>query len=174
MPVAEIPRERLDAFITDFTGTALFQMNSVIKSDMMNPTVDSIISILKEKFSNYPLHLIAATFDQGSLGQLGGTSSFTVRNVYIWLASMKETADRLAFEAWSRKEDKKKKEELNSWNGIQKGACLFGTAMYLKAKWVSDGVIARDNWDNYSLDKIVNLLKAGERENNITPQMARL
>lgn len=173
-PVEQIPREKLIEIIVDLSSIAMFQMNSTIEDKtLLNQTVVTIVNILKDKFKTYPLHIVATAFDQGSLGALGGTAAFKIRNVYIWLSAMKDRHDRLSFDEWSRQEHLRKLQEEKEWKQNHRGAAIFGTALNLKLAWVYQFRISADDWDLYSLDSIVNLLRNGETVQTIKPEMIR-
>ena len=172
-PVGEIPREKLTDIITELSANAMFQMNSVIKGDLIKPTIESIVSTLREKFSSYPLHLVSLAIDQGSLGELGGTSLFSVRNVYVWLSTQKEKYEKLRAEQRSREENHRKAEEDRKWKENGRGDAIFGTALFIKLSWVYSCRINPDNWDLYTLDDIARLLHFGETPQTITPEMIR-
>jgi hypothetical protein len=147
----------------------MFVMNSRISPDERKPAIDNIVAMIRDKFKEYPLHVVAAAFDQGSLGVLGGTTAFTIRNVFIWLNNLKEKNQRLAHEEWSKKEDARKRKEMNDWMLNSREHNIYGTALSIKMRWCSDKLINPFNWDKYSLDKIVSLLKMGESVNTIRP-----
>jgi hypothetical protein len=171
--ISDIPRDRLAGILDELSALAMFQMNSLLKGDVLKPTIETIVTIIKDKFAHYPLHLITHAFDQGSLGELGGTSSFNVRNVYIWLSAVKENYNRLTAEQWSKEETRRKITEEKTWKETGGGDAIFGTAVSLKLSWVYAGRIHPDNWELYTLDDIVRLLRNGETVQSIKPQMIR-
>ncbi|HOG56608.1 MAG TPA: hypothetical protein PK727_04700 [Bacteroidales bacterium] len=126
--------------------------------------------MIKDKFAEYPLHIIATAFDQGSLGALGGTTAFTVRNVFTWLNNLKEKAERLYHEAWSKEEQNRKRKEENEWRLNSRQDSIYGTALSIKIRWYCNKSIDPAYWEKYSLDEIVNLLKAGENAYTIRPE----
>lgn len=172
-PVEQIPREKLEEIISELSANAMFQMGSFLDDRILKQTVETIVAMLKDKFKNYELHIIATAFDQGSLGALGGTTAFKIRNVYSWLSSMKETRDKLAFDQWSKQEHLRKIKEENEWKNNHKGSAIYGTALSLKLSWVYQLRISADNWHAYSLDSIVELLRMGETVQTIKPEMIR-
>lgn len=172
-PVEQIPREKLIEIIIEFSSIAMFQMNSTIEGTLLKQTVVTIADILKDKFKAYPLHIVATAFDQGSLGALGGTAAFKIRNVYIWLSAMKERHDRLSFDGWSRQEHQRKLQEEKEWKQNHRSAAIFGTALNIKLAWVYQFRISAEDWDSYTLDSIVNLLRMGETAQTIKPEMIR-
>jgi len=167
--IGEIPSDIFREVVIEFAGNAMFVMNSRISPDERKPAIDNIVAMIRDKFKEYPLHVVAAAFDQGSLGVLGGTTAFTIRNVFIWLNNLKEKNQRLAHEEWSKKEDARKRKEKNDWMLNSYGYNIYGTALSIKTRWSCDKLINPDNWDKYSLDKIVSLLKMGESVNTIRP-----
>ena len=172
-PVEQIPREKLQEIIDELAALAMFQMNTILEGRILMQTVEAIVDLLKNKFAKYPLHIVSTAFDQGSLGALGGTAAFKIRNVYTWLAAMKERHDKLSFDSWSRQEHMRKLQEEKEWKQNHRGAAIFGTALNIKLAWVYQLRISPDDWDLYSLDSIVTLLRAGETAQTISPQMIK-
>lgn len=173
IPVKEIPHDTLVDLVIELSTNAMFVLGASLESSMIKPTVEKIVEMLRDKFSVYPLHLVAEAFDQGALGQLGGTMRFIPRNIYIWLAAVRDRDNRLKYEQWSKQEDKRRAEEEGRWKSNHRGDAVFGTALCLKLTWVYSGAITAEEWDNITLDSIVTLLRAGESEYTITPSMVR-
>lgn len=171
--VAEIPRERFSDIIDELSALAMFQMNSLVKPELLKKTVENIVNIIRDKFAYYPLHLIAVAFDQGSLGELGGTSTFNIRNIYIWLSAVKDNYNKLKADQWSREEEIRKVQDEKAWKETGKGDNIFGTALSIKLDWKYKNMISPDDWDLYTLDDIVRLLRDGVSVQNVKPSMIK-
>jgi len=171
--VGEIPRERFSDIVDELSALAMFQMNSLVKPELLKKTIENIVAIIRDKFAYYPLYLIAVAFDQGSLGELGGTSTFNVRNIYIWLSAVKDNYNRSKAEQWSKEEEVRKIQDEKAWKETGKGDAVFGTALSIKLHWVYSQMINSDDWELYTLDDIVRLLRNGVSVQNIKPSMIR-
>jgi hypothetical protein len=172
-PAGEIPREELSGILEELMVNAMFYMNTSLAETSTKTTREAILYVLKNEFSYLPLHMISECFMKGALGKLGGTTKFTVRNVHIWLDSIKDQYQQLISQERSKEDQKRKLQEERDWKNHHKGDVIFGTALSLKLAWVYTGAIRADDWDLYSLDKIVNYLRAGETEKTLRPSMIR-
>jgi soluble cytochrome b562 len=173
-PAGEIPREELAEILIELMSNAMFYMNSSLEETQVKTTREAIIYFLKHDFAYMPLSTISEAFMNGSLGKLGGTTKFTVRNVHVWLEAMKEQFQRQQSQKRSQHDQQEKMREEKDWKENHRGVAIFGTALDLKLSWVYAGAIRAENWDDYSLDAIVNHLRAGETVETLKPSMIRL
>ena len=170
-PVGEIPRDELSGILEELMVTAMFYMNNTLEETSTKTTREAILYVLKNEFGYMPLHMIAEGFMKGSLGRLGGTTKFTVRNVHIWIEAMKEQYQRGIAQKSSKDEQERKRKEDEYWRAFHRDDYIFGTALHLKLSWAYEGAIKRDDWDKYTLDAIVVQLRAGETEKTLRPSM---
>jgi hypothetical protein len=171
--VEQIPVEKLMEIVIEFSINAIFQMGASVESSETKRIVKELVYMLKDKFAGYPLYLVSEAFDMGSLGQLGGTSKFIKRNVFIWLSSMEERNLRLKQERWSNQENNRRGNEEKEWKDNRKHNIVFGTALSIKLTWINTNLIKMEDWDLYPLGDIVKCLKEGESEKTIRPSMIR-
>jgi hypothetical protein len=169
-----IPTEHLQKIVDELAANAKFYMNSDVDSTMTEKVNAAIVDLLKnQKYKYLPLYLIAEAFTKGSLGELGGTTRFTVRNVVTWLNQMNDRMIQIERERKSKEDAERRALEEKAYKKNQSRDSLFGTAHFIKVAWHCTGAINDDDWDLYPLDPIVDLLEAGHEENAITPSMIR-
>ena len=107
----QIPVAAIEELIDEFAINAKFYMASDIDADTTAKINNAVVELLKNRFRYVPLKLIGEAYTRGSLGELGGTTRFTIRNVYIWLSQIEEKNQRLFLEEQSKKEDEKRRSE---------------------------------------------------------------
>ena len=166
--VALIPKEALHELIDEFAINSKFYMSSEVDSEATAKINSAVVALLLGKFRYMPLSLIAEAYTKGSLGELGGTTRFTVRNVYIWLAAMDEKCRRLNQEKQSKLDSDKRAEEEKAYKKTQKRNSLYGTAFYWK---VSHCPMSDSEYDRLSLDKIVEAFEKGYSFRELQPGM---
>ncbi|NLH53721.1 MAG: hypothetical protein GX459_12845, partial [Bacteroidales bacterium] len=92
--VENIPEKHLTEMLVELTSLAIFNINPTIPGDeTIKRAISLIIELVRTTYRNYPLLYVKRAFINGSLGVLGGTSVFSVRNINIWLASQREFVD---------------------------------------------------------------------------------
>ena len=165
-----IPAEDLTPMLIELAALAMFYMNT--ENDVVTTTklVTAIKDMMLSDFTykQIPLHLLIETFHKGSLGELGGTSKFGIRNVNIWLSNIREKHQKLITEEISKKDYLQKTEEERSFRSQQKHNNKFASAYYGKIKHcpMSDA-----EYDRLTLDKIVERIEAGFDFKTLTPEM---
>jgi hypothetical protein len=167
--MTDIPREYLREIIDEFAINARFFMSSETDSDTMNKINAAVVDLLKDKFKNLTLNLVTEAYSRGSLGELGGTTRFTVRNVYIWLSNVDEKSQRLYQERISRLDSEKRAAEEKAFKSQQKRSNMYGSAMMWKigiAKQISSA-----EYDRLTLDRIVDAMQKGYDLKTLTPEM---
>lgn len=166
--VGDIPTVALIELIDEFASNAMFYMSS----DADGMTTDKInsasVELLKNRFRFIPLNLVAEAYTRGSLGELGGTTRFTVRNVYIWLNNIDEKNQRLYQESQSKIDNQRRAENERRFRLTQDRSSLFASAFYWK---VSHSPMPDAEYDRLTLDKIVNMFERGYTFNELTPSM---
>lgn len=168
-PIGMIPAEHLTPMLLELAANAIFYMNTDMDSVTTSKVVAGIKDIILQdpSYKRMPLHLIIETFHKGSLGELGGTTKFGIRNVNIWLTSVKDKHQRLTMEEKSREDQKRKAEEEMAFKLQQKRSTLYGSAMMWKigiAKQISSA-----EYDRLTLDRIVDAMQKGYDLKTLTP-----
>lgn len=169
--VKDIPSEHMRELVDEFAINAKFYMSSDVDNDATDKINTAVVELLKNKFSFLPLSLIAEAYTRGSLGELGGTTRFTVRNIYIWLAAVNEKSQRLLQERQSKIDDERRASEEKSFRHQQKRSNLYGAALYKKIEWCYQGLLNSRQYDELTLDMIVAKVEAGYDLKNLTPSM---
>ena len=174
-PIGAIPGEDLTPMLLEISINAMFYMGT--EGD--NETTKKIVSAIKDLimkdtlYMQFPLHLVIETFHKGSLGELGGTTKFGIRNVNVWLFSVKDKHQKLIQEEKSKEDQRLKADEAKSYKNIQKRSSLYGAAFNKKLEWKFAGLISSEDWDLMTLDKIVALLHSGLTIQTIRPSMLK-
>lgn len=166
--VAIIPMGSLIELIDEFAINAKFYMSSDIDSDATAKINAAIIDMLKGRFKYLPLYLVAEAYMRGSLGELGGTTRFTVRNIYIWLTAIEEKQQRLFQEEKTKIDAIRRAQEERSFRESQKRSNLFAAAMYWK---ISHCPMSDAEYDRLTLDKIVEAMQKGYTPKELQPLM---
>jgi hypothetical protein len=173
VPMMNIPSEDMDAMLMELAINAMFFMNTENSEDINLKLVagikDLILSDYNYKFM--PLHLVIETFHKGSVGELGGTTRFGLRNVNLWLFSSKEKHQKLIAEQKSKEDNRKRAEWEENFKRNHEKDWIFGQALWLKVGWNYSGAIKPQDWDKYTLDAIVEKLRQGYDENSLRPSM---
>jgi len=177
----DVPTDVLGRIINELSGNAKFFMSSDIEVKDLGKINDAIVDLLKTRFSWLPLHLVGEAYVKGALGELGGTTRLSVRNVYVWLSNVDEKARTLRTQDISKSDNSKRAEEERVFLTNQANNNLYGAALSLKLKWFypssrgrfGQGIYLKgldpSLWDRYPLDKIVEKLKQGYTVQTLTP-----
>jgi hypothetical protein len=115
-----------------------------------------------------PLHLVMEGFHKGSMGELGGTCRFTVRNVNIWMNAMYEKLAQINTEKKTQEDARRRDEESVAYKKSQINSCLYAAAYYWK---ISHCPMSDKEYDRLTLDKIVDALKKGYSTKELKPAM---
>jgi hypothetical protein len=166
--VGEIPVTPLIELIDEFASNAKFYMSSDADSMTTEKINTASIELLKNRFRFLSLNLVAEAYTRGSLGELGGTTRFTVRNVYIWLNSIDEKSQRLYQETQSKIDDQKRAENERIFRQGQKRSSLYASAFYWK---ISHCPMPGADYDRLTLDKIVAAVERGYSFKELNPSM---
>lgn len=171
--VIHIPTGHLTPMLMELVTNALFYMNTENNAETTLRMVSGIRDLLltDHSYKHFKLHLIIETFHKGSLGELGGTTKFGLRNVNIWLFSVKDKAQKLDAERRSREDNNRKAEEERAFRSRRDRNTLYGAAMYRKIEWASAGHLTDRQYDLCTLDKIVELLERGYSISDLQPGM---
>jgi hypothetical protein len=169
--VREIPKSALQELIDEFAVNAKFYMASDLDSDSTAKITSAVIDMLTGRFKFLPLNLVAEAFTRGSLGELGGTTRFMVRNIYIWLTSIEDKNQRLFQENQSKIDDKRKAEDENNFLFQRRYSEKYGAAMLRKIEWCHAGLVNDKEYDRLSLDKIVEAMNKGYELKELIPEM---
>lgn len=165
----EIPKEHLCELIEEFAINARFYMSSDADNDTMLKINAAVVDLLKNKFRNLTLDLVSEAYTRGSLGELGGTTRFTVRNVYIWLSAIEEKNQRLYQDKVSRLDSEKRAAEEKAFKSQQKRSNMYGSAMMWKIGYAKQ--LSSRDYDQLSLDLIVDAMQRGYDLRTLTPEM---
>lgn len=170
---SDIPMAALVEITDEFSANAKFYMSSDVDESTTEKINTATVDLLKNsRFKYLPLHLISEAYHRGSLGDLGGTTRFTLRNIYTWLSSMTDKLQVIETEKKTREDESRRAAAERLFKQDRHNANLFGTAMYIKiALCYSGAIITGQEYDRCSLDKIVDLLKRGYKSDQIHPSM---
>jgi hypothetical protein len=169
--VGNMPKDALMEIIEEISSNAKFYMNSDLDGSSTDRVNGAIVAILQSKYKYFSLSVVTEAFHSGSLGELGGTTKFTVRNVAIWLNASREKYERARAEQKTKEDNAKREAEEKSFRHTRNNDNLFGTALWIKTGWNYNGTIKSDDWDNYTLDAIVAKLREGYTEKTLHPSM---
>jgi hypothetical protein len=158
--------------IMELTLNAIFVMNTDLEASITAKTTETVVDILKnQKYSPMPFHLVVEGFAKGSMGELGGTTRFTVRNVCTWMNAMYEKLAQINIEIKSKEDAARRAAEALEFKNRKKTANLYGAAMFRKIEWCQAGLISSAEYDRLTLDKIVARMQEGFPLAELTPSM---
>jgi hypothetical protein len=168
----DILAEAMQAMIIELSANAIFVMNTEMNTEITLRTADTLVDLLKHSIYRFmPFHLVCEGFQRGAMGELGGTTRFTVRNVNVWMKGMYEKHSVLTTVQHSKEDQRKKAEELASYRRQQKISTLYGEAFYRKMEWCHKYLITSEQYDRLTLDKIVAKMQEGFTAKELEPSM---
>lgn len=168
----DIPKEHLKEIVTELSANAIFIMNTDIDAAATGRSIDTILDMLKNgRFSYMPLYLVCEGYHNGALGELGGTTKFTVRNVNTWLSVMNEKLVQINIDRKTKEDQERRKKEAESYKGVQKRSNLYGAALFRKIEWCYAGLVSSSDYDRLTLDKIVEAMEKGYSIRELQPSM---
>jgi hypothetical protein len=167
----DIPSIAIIELIDEFSANAKFYMSSDADAITTEKINNAVVDLLKGRFSHMPFSLIAEAYTKGALGELGGTTRFTVRNVYTWLNAMEEKYQRLYQEMQTKTDAERRAAEEKKFMSTQKRSNIYGAAMYRKIEWCHDGLLTSSQYDILTLDKIVAAVEMGYSLKELKPSM---
>jgi len=166
----EVPEETLIDIIEEFSSIAKFYLSTEIHIDDIKKINGAILDILKHgRFQWLPLYLVGEAYTKGSLGELGGTTKLSVRNIYIWLTQMEEKMRNIDAGYQSKIDNERRANDERVYMEHQSHNVRFGTALCIKLAWVYEGRIKANDWDKYTLDAIAEKLKEGYSDKTLLP-----
>ena len=168
-PVNQIPTVDLISIINELSINAIFFMGCELKPDELKSAIKAVIYVLNNYYGYMPLYLVAEAFSKGSIGDMGGTARFNARNVNIWMAEIRTKFQNLTAQQKSKDDSDRRQAEEIVYKNNQVHNVLFGTALSLKLVWVYKHQINADDWERYTLDKIVEKLKNGFTDKTLRP-----
>jgi hypothetical protein len=168
----DIPTENMKEMIIELSSNAIFIMNTEIEAGVTVRTADVIVAMLKNaKYGWMPLYLVIEGFTKGSLGELGGTTRFTVRNVAVWMNAMYERLAQINQEKKTKEDSDRRAAETLAFKRQQRTASMYGAAMYRKIEWCYAGAVSSAEYDRLTLDKIVEAMQRGYSIKELQPSM---
>jgi hypothetical protein len=169
---ADIPTVALLEIVDELSANTKFYMSSDIDARTTEKLNAVIVDMLKNmRFRNLPLFLIGEAFTKGAMGDLGGTTKFTARNVCIWLNQMDERLKVIRTEQKTKEDNRLREAEERSFRHTRNSDNLFGQAYWLKIGWYCAGAIRGEDLDLYTLDAIVQKLREGHTQKTLKPSM---
>lgn len=162
----DIPISALEELIDEFALNAKFFMSSDLDTQTTAKVNAAVRDLLKNRFRFLPLHLVSEAYTRGSLGELGGTTRFTLRNIYTWLSNIEEKNQRLFQMDQSRKDSEQRKAEEYAFRASQKRNTLYGAAFHWK---ISQCPMPDMTYDLLTLDKIVEAMDQGYDLRTLSP-----
>jgi len=164
--------DSLSEILDELSQLARFYMSSDVDAVTMVKINGAILQLLKfGKYCYLPVYLVGEAFTRGSMGELGGTTRFTVRNVCIWLGEVLEKNQRISAQNVSKEDEEKKKQEEQIFRENKLRSNLYGAALFRKIEWCHAGTLSSRQYDECTLDKIVDLIERGYPVSQITPSM---
>lgn len=159
--------------IAELSVNAIFVMNTDIQASITARTTELICETLKNsKFRFMPFHLVCEGFHRGSMGELGGTTRFTVRNVNTWMNAMYEKLAQINIARATKEDAERRAAEARAFKHHQKASSIYATAMGRKIDWFqASGPESSAEYDRCSLDKIVEAIKKGYSVDELKPSM---
>jgi hypothetical protein len=158
--------------IGELSAHAMFVMNTDLEASVTARTTGTIVDILKtQKYKFMPFYLVCEGFTRGSMGELGGTTRFTVRNVCTWMNAMYEKLAQINTEKKTKEDSERRASETRAFKQNQKRGTFYGAAMYRKMEWAQAGAITSADYDRLTLDKIVAKIKEGYSIKELQPSM---
>jgi hypothetical protein len=168
----DILTDSMKEMIIELSSNAIFVMNTDMEAGITVRTAELIVEILKNsKFRFMPFHLVIEGFHKGSMGELGGTTRFTVRNVNTWMNAMYDKLAQINMEKKTKEDAERRAAESAAFKSRQKTANLYGAAMYRKIEWAHAGLLSSAEYDRLTLDKIVARMQEGFSIKELTPSM---
>lgn len=168
----DILKSSMKEMIFELSVNAIFVMNTEMEGSITVKTTETIVDILQnQKYSQMPLYLVMEGFTKGAMGELGGTTRFTVRNVCVWMNAMYERMTQINAERKTKEDSLRRAEETKAFLKRQKTASLYGAAMYRKIEWAHAGLLSSSSYDRISLDKIVEAMQKGYSLKELQPDM---
>lgn len=168
----DILKSSMKEMILELSVNAIFVMNTDMEGTITVKTTEVIVDVLQsQKYSIMPFHLVMEGFTKGSMGELGGTTRFTVRNVCTWMNAMYERMAQINAERKSKEDSERRVAEAKSFKAEQKRSILFGKAMYRKIEWCKEGAISSQEYDRLTLVKIVAAMQKGYNIKDLQPSM---
>ena len=162
----------LSQILDELSQLARYYMSSDVDAVTMVKINQAILLLLKfDRYRFLPVHMVGEAYTRGSLGELGGTTRFTVRNVCMWLSEVLDKQQRISAQEVSEKDEENKKQEERKFRENKERNNMYGAAFYRKVEWCTAGLLSERQYDECSLDKIVDLIKRGYPVSQITPSM---
>lgn len=165
----DIITDQMIEMIAELSANAIFIMNTDVDGSVTSRTTEIIIETLKNsKFRYMPFNLVMEGFYRGSMGELGGTTRFTVRNVCTWMNVMYEKLAQINTAKKTMEDAERRKEGTKAYKQSQKQSALYGSAYYWK---ISHCPMSDTQYDRLTLDKIVEAIKKGYSLKELEPNM---
>lgn len=169
---SDILTQSMLEMITELSSNAIFVMNTEIETAVGARMSVTIVDILKnQRYKFMPFYMVCEGFARGSMGELGGTTRFTVRNVCTWLNAMYEKLAQINTEFKTKEDAERRAREARDFKHEQKTANLYGAAMYRKIGWAVAGALNSADYDRCTLDKIVEKIREGYSVKELQPSM---
>lgn len=165
----DIPTQAILEMVTELSLNAIFVMSTEIEASVAARIATTAVDVMKNnRFKFMPLHLVCEGFTRGAMGELGGTTRFTVRNIFTWMSAMYEKLALINIEKKTKEDAVRRTEESRSFKRQQKINNLYGAATYWK---ISHCPMSDAEYDRLTLDKIVARMKDGFSIETLTPEM---
>lgn len=168
----DILTDSMREMIIELLANAIFVMSTDMAASVTVRTTELIVDTLKNsKFRYMPFRLVMEGFTRGSMGELGGTTKFTVRNAYIWMNTMYEKLALINTEQKTKEDAERRTYDERSFRKLQERSNLYGAALYRKMEWCAAGVVSSSEYDRLTLDKIVATIQKGYSIKELLPSM---
>ena len=168
----DILHESLKEMVIELSSNAIFVMNTEMQAEITIRTSDTIVDLLKHSNLRFmPFHLVCEGFQKGAMGELGGTTRFTVRNVNTWMRAMNDKLAQINMEKKTKEDAERRAQEEKAYKQRQKTNSLYGAAMFRKIEWCYSGLLSSEDYDRLTLDKIVKAVQKGYKINELRPEM---
>lgn len=168
----DILSEAMKEMVIELSSNAIFVMNTEMETSITARTAETIVDLLKHSLFRFmPFHLVCEGFQKGAMGELGGTTRFTVRNVNTWMRAMYEKLAQVNMENQTKMDAQRRAEESKLFKQSQHRNNLYGAAMFRKIEWCYAGLLSSEDYDRLTLDKIVEAMGKGYSIKELTPEM---
>lgn len=164
--VTQTDPQSLRQMIVEMLREADDVMGGKLDNDKIKFTGNWMYKWLNERFGYLPMHHVKAAMTYGAMGERGGTSALTPRNINIWLREQSNIHQEQAAKMISHDDAVKRNEYFNA----NKAEWQVAAAVRIKVGWLGDGMITSDEYDSFSSKEIYDLLKSGVPEKAIHPR----
>lgn len=165
---AEVHPGDLKKLLLDFVDEALEIMGMDASTKNTSSFVNFTFELIGDRYSYLPINHIRAAFKFGAMGERGGTTKMTGRNINIWLNEQSNIFQEQMAKYQKKLDEQKRYDEIKDWKPSHG---FTARAVIIKVGWLGDKRITSQEYDSFSSAKIRELLEQGYDERDIRPSM---